>query len=40
MEGGDRMITYRKANPEDVCPALDLALRVFIEFDAPDYEPK
>lgn len=34
------MITYRKATSEDVRPALDLALRVFMEFEAPDYEPK
>lgn len=32
--------TYRKANPEDVRPALDLALCVFMEFEAPEYEPK
>ena len=32
------MITYRKANPEDVFPALALALRVFIEFEAPVYD--
>ena len=29
----------RQAFPEDVIPALDLALRVFIEFEAPEYEP-
>ena len=34
------MITYRKATPEDVRPALDLALRVFMEYDAPDYGPE
>ncbi len=34
------MITYRKASPDDVCPALDLALRMFIEFQMPDYEPQ
>lgn len=28
----------RRATPNDVLPALDLALRVFIEFEAPDYE--
>ena len=28
----------RIAAPDDVLPALDLALRVFIEFEAPDYE--
>ncbi|HZK39692.1 MAG TPA: GNAT family N-acetyltransferase [Clostridia bacterium] len=28
---------YRKAMPKDVRPALDLALKVFMEFDAPDY---
>ncbi|MDD4296938.1 MAG: GNAT family N-acetyltransferase [Ruminiclostridium sp.] len=32
------MITYRKAKPEDIYPAFELALRVFIEFEAPDYE--
>ncbi|MDD4496058.1 MAG: GNAT family N-acetyltransferase [Eubacteriales bacterium] len=31
---------YRKAKPEDVRPALDLALDVFMEFDAPDYGPE
>ncbi|MDD4495907.1 MAG: GNAT family N-acetyltransferase [Eubacteriales bacterium] len=31
---------YRKAMPEDVRPALDLALRVFMEFEAPEYEPE
>jgi predicted N-acetyltransferase YhbS len=34
------MITYRKATADDIRPALDLALRVFIEFDAPDYGPE
>ncbi|MCL2833936.1 MAG: GNAT family N-acetyltransferase [Treponema sp.] len=29
----------RKAVPDDVRPALDLALRVFVEFEAPVYEP-
>ncbi|MDD4494625.1 MAG: GNAT family N-acetyltransferase [Eubacteriales bacterium] len=29
---------YRKVMPEDVRPALDLALRVFMEFEAPEYE--
>ena len=33
------MITYRRATPEDVRPALDLALKVFIEFETPGYEP-
>lgn len=37
-EWGEIMITYRKAVPEDIHPALDLVLRVFIEFDAPYYE--
>ena len=31
--------TIRKATPEDVRPALDLALRVFMEFEAAEYEP-
>ncbi|MDD4495352.1 MAG: GNAT family N-acetyltransferase [Eubacteriales bacterium] len=31
---------YRKAMPEDVRPALDLALKVFMEFEAPEYEPR
>lgn len=31
---------YRKAKPEDVRPALNLALRMFVEFQMPDYEPK
>lgn len=31
------MITYRKANTEDIRSALELALKVFMEFDAPDY---
>ena len=34
------MITYRKATADDVRPALDLALQVFIEFEADDYEPE
>jgi GNAT superfamily N-acetyltransferase len=34
------MITYRKATAEDIRPALDLALRVFMEFDAPENEPE
>ena len=33
------MISYRKAKPEDIYPAFELALRVFIEFEAPDYDP-
>jgi ribosomal protein S18 acetylase RimI-like enzyme len=32
--------TIRRANPEDVRPALDLALRVFMEFEAPIYDPE
>ena len=32
------MITYRRVTPEDVGPALDLALKVFMEFEAPGYE--
>jgi 8-oxo-dGTP diphosphatase len=32
------VITYRKAKPEDIYPAFELALRVFIEFEAQDYE--
>ena len=28
----------RQANPDDVLPALNLALRVFMEFEAPEYE--
>ena len=34
------MITYRKATADDIRPALDLALKVFMEFDAPDYGPE
>ena len=33
------MITYRKATPKDIRPALELALRIFTKFVAPDYEP-
>ena len=33
-------ITVRPARPEDVRPALALALRVFIEFEAPVYAPE
>jgi|LSQX01.1.fsa_nt_gb 4-methyl-5(b-hydroxyethyl)-thiazole monophosphate biosynthesis len=33
-------ITYRKATIDDVRPALDLALKVFIEFEADEYEPE
>lgn len=32
------MITYRTATPEYIGPALDLAMRVFYEFEAPDSE--
>lgn len=31
---------YRKAMPDDVRLALDLALKVFMEFEAPAYEPE
>lgn len=34
------MITYRKATKDDICPAFDLALRVFMEFEAPIDETK
>jgi len=34
------MITYRKATANDVRPALDLALEVFLEFEAAEYEPE
>ena len=34
------MIAYRKATEEDVRPALDLALKVFLEFEAGEYEPE
>lgn len=34
------MITYRKASANDIRPALDLALRVFMEFEASEYEPE
>ena len=34
------MITYKRATTDDICPALDLALKVFMEFDAPDYGPE
>jgi hypothetical protein len=33
------MITYRKATADDVRPALELALRVFMKYQAPEYEP-
>ncbi len=33
------MITYRKAAPDDIIPALSLTWRVFTKFVAPDYEP-
>lgn len=32
------MIIYRKATADDIRPALDLALRVFMEFEAAEYE--
>lgn len=34
------MVTYRKATPDDIRPALDLALKVFLEFEAPEYGPE
>jgi ribosomal protein S18 acetylase RimI-like enzyme len=30
----------RRALPEDIRPALDLALKVFIEYEMPDYAPE
>ncbi|MHB8964138.1 MAG: GNAT family N-acetyltransferase [Saccharofermentanales bacterium] len=36
----ENMITYRKAAADDIRPALDLALRVFMEFEAAEYEPE
>jgi GNAT superfamily N-acetyltransferase len=30
----------RQALPNDILPALDLALQVFIKFEMPDYEPQ
>jgi 8-oxo-dGTP pyrophosphatase MutT (NUDIX family)/GNAT superfamily N-acetyltransferase len=35
-----KVITYRKATADDVHPALELALRVFVEYEAPHYEPE
>ncbi len=32
------MITYRKASIDDIRPALDLSLKVFMEFEAAEYE--
>jgi ribosomal protein S18 acetylase RimI-like enzyme len=32
--------TIRQALAEDISPALDLALNVFIEYEMPDYEPE
>ena len=34
------MITYRKATPDDVRPALDLDFYMFVKFQMPDYEPQ
>jgi 8-oxo-dGTP diphosphatase len=34
------MITYRKAAADDVRPALDLVLNMFVKFQMPDYEPQ
>lgn len=34
------MITYRKATADDVRPALDLDLQMFVKFQMPDYEPQ
>jgi 8-oxo-dGTP pyrophosphatase MutT (NUDIX family)/GNAT superfamily N-acetyltransferase len=34
------LITYRKADTEDIPSAFDLALRVFMEYEAPVYEPE
>jgi 8-oxo-dGTP diphosphatase len=33
------MIIYRKATADDVRPALELALQVFMKYQAPEYEP-
>jgi hypothetical protein len=32
------LITYKKATAIDIVPALNLPLRVFMEYVAPDYE--
>lgn len=34
------MFDVKRAGPEDVAPALELALRVYMEFEAPDYGPQ
>jgi 8-oxo-dGTP pyrophosphatase MutT (NUDIX family)/ribosomal protein S18 acetylase RimI-like enzyme len=34
------MIVYRKAVTSDIVPALELALRVFMEYEAPGYPPE
>ena len=36
-KGDTYMITYRKAATVDIRPALELALKVFLEYDASDY---
>ncbi|MDD2502618.1 MAG: hypothetical protein PHP79_06740 [Clostridia bacterium] len=38
--GIEIIITYRKASIDDIRPALDLSLRVFMEFEAAEYEPE
>ena len=34
------MITYKKANADEIRPALDLALRVFVKLHTPDCQQK
>jgi hypothetical protein len=34
------LIAYRKATVDDIIPALNLALRVFMEYEAPDCPPE
>lgn len=38
MGSGEMNYQIHQASPDDVLPALNLALRVFMEFEAPEYE--
>ena len=40
MECKEIKYKIRQAYPNDIRPALGLTYRVFMEFEAPDYEPE
>jgi GNAT superfamily N-acetyltransferase len=40
LEGYDRLYRIHRPTPEETKQALDLALRVFTEYEMPEYEPE